>query len=90
MNLPFQVNATDADDGVNGEVHYSIPPNYSKLFEIDPFSGVIKAKTSFDREQGSQVRWFTIILFCVILYILDFITFEPFYNMQSVTLYNKS
>ena len=52
-----QVNATDADTGLNALIHYSLPPQVSSYFEIDSLNGVIKAKISFDRETFPQIRF---------------------------------
>nr|XP_060628736.1 neural-cadherin-like [Anolis sagrei ordinatus] len=53
----MQVLATDADSGLNGEVHYSILKDSSgdyQYFTIDSTSGVISTLASFDREKRSS------------------------------------
>ncbi|XP_068182546.1 protocadherin alpha-3-like [Antennarius striatus] len=51
----IQVNATDLDDGMNGEVIYSFSnsmnQNILNLFDINPLSGVIVVKGSIDYEE---------------------------------------
>uniref|UniRef100_A0A3Q3E936 Protocadherin 2 alpha a 15 n=1 Tax=Labrus bergylta TaxID=56723 RepID=A0A3Q3E936_9LABR len=50
----MQVNATDLDDGLNGEVVYSFGDNVNnrlrKLFEVDPNTGTIIVKGQIDFE----------------------------------------
>ncbi|XP_049610016.2 protocadherin gamma-C5 isoform X8 [Syngnathus scovelli] len=52
--------ATDIDDGPNGEVEYSLgihtPPSVLALFHIDPISGDILIKNNLDHEQQSSYR----------------------------------
>ena len=52
------VNATDADSGKNGEVRYSLEESKeSKMFSIDPITGQIRTKDTFDRELVSKVTF---------------------------------
>ncbi|KAM8847883.1 protocadherin alpha-5-like [Synchiropus picturatus] len=52
----FQVNATDPDDGANGEVVYSfgnaVDTKLMELFDIDPNTGEIKVKADIDFEES--------------------------------------
>lgn len=48
------VSATDADIGENGRVTYSINSNYATDFIVEENTGIIRARTSFDREKESQ------------------------------------
>nr|XP_046262317.1 protocadherin alpha-3-like isoform X9 [Scatophagus argus] len=54
----IQVNATDLDDGPNGEVVYafsnSMNPNILKLFEIDPLTGEVAVKGLIDYEEKDK------------------------------------
>ncbi|XP_038848520.1 protocadherin alpha-3-like [Salvelinus namaycush] len=51
----FTVNATDADEGTNGEIVYSLRNKDQErildIFEIDPNSGVITVKSNIDFEE---------------------------------------
>ncbi|XP_065362033.1 fat-like cadherin-related tumor suppressor homolog [Calliphora vicina] len=50
-----KVTATDADEGPNGDVRYYLEDEtYSKIFEIDIYSGWIKLLTTLDRESQSE------------------------------------
>ncbi|XP_041055747.1 protocadherin-17 isoform X1 [Carcharodon carcharias] len=53
----IDVNATDPDEGTNGEVVYSFSPYVTErirqLFAIDPHSGVIKLRGKIDYEESS-------------------------------------
>ncbi|KAI3360563.1 hypothetical protein L3Q82_002284 [Scortum barcoo] len=52
-----QVSATDLDSGLHGMIHYSILKDESgdsQFFGIDPRSGVIATRASFDREQKAS------------------------------------
>ncbi|KAF3692423.1 Neural-cadherin Cadherin-N [Channa argus] len=52
-----QVSATDLDSGPHGMIHYVILKDESgdsQLFSIDPHSGVIATRASFDREQKAS------------------------------------
>ncbi|KAM8848083.1 uncharacterized protein ACB058_011870 [Synchiropus picturatus] len=52
----FQVNATDPDDGANGEIVYSfgdeVDAKLMELFDIDPNTGEIKVKGEIDFEES--------------------------------------
>ena len=48
------VYATDADEGVNKEIVYSIAPVFQNQFQINPRTGVISAKQVFDREHKER------------------------------------
>ncbi|XP_060904169.1 protocadherin alpha-7-like isoform X20 [Labrus mixtus] len=54
----MQVNATDLDDGLNGEVVYSFGDNVNnklrKLFEVDPNTGTIIVKGLIDFEANDR------------------------------------
>ncbi|XP_060904170.1 protocadherin alpha-7-like isoform X21 [Labrus mixtus] len=54
----MQVNATDLDDGLNGEVVYSFGDNVNnklrKLFEVDPNTGTIRVKGQIDFEANDR------------------------------------
>ena len=55
-----QVNATDIDEGMNAEIVFSIPGQAATYFDIEPKTGVIKARASLDREQMDTVRFHVI------------------------------
>ncbi|XP_049330770.1 protocadherin alpha-8-like [Astyanax mexicanus] len=54
----IQVNATDADEGANGEVFFSfghdVDSNLLRLFDLDPVTGEIVVKGPIDFEQKDQ------------------------------------
>uniref|UniRef100_A0A8B9J477 Cadherin domain-containing protein n=1 Tax=Astyanax mexicanus TaxID=7994 RepID=A0A8B9J477_ASTMX len=54
----IQVNATDADEGTNGEVFFSfghdVDSNLLRLFDLDPVTGEIVVKGPIDFEQKYQ------------------------------------
>ncbi|XP_042315720.1 protocadherin-17 isoform X1 [Sceloporus undulatus] len=56
----LDLNATDADEGTNGEVVYSFsgyaPERVRELFSIDPQTGLIRVKGDLDYEEGSLVE----------------------------------
>jgi len=54
----LSVNATDADEGDNAALRYSL--RGTSGFEIDVDSGVIKATESFDREAAASYRFFVV------------------------------
>lgn len=59
-NLPigsilFRVHATDADEGVNGDVTYQLI-NPKNCFEIDPFLGDIRVLCALDYETKTSYR----------------------------------
>uniref|UniRef100_A0A3Q2DDS1 Si:dkey-22o22.2 n=1 Tax=Cyprinodon variegatus TaxID=28743 RepID=A0A3Q2DDS1_CYPVA len=52
-----QVSATDLDSGLHGMIHYTILKDESgdsQYFSIDPVSGVLVTRASFDREQKAS------------------------------------
>ncbi|XP_078077820.1 protocadherin-17 isoform X2 [Mustelus asterias] len=55
--LLLQVNATDPDEGTNGEVVYSFSPfvteRIRQLFSIEPHSGLIRLRAKIDYEESS-------------------------------------
>ncbi|XP_031814315.1 protocadherin-17 isoform X2 [Sarcophilus harrisii] len=56
----IDLNATDADEGQNGEVLYSfssyVPDRVRELFSIDPETGLIRVKGNLDYEENSLVE----------------------------------
>ena len=54
--LVGHVSATDADAGANGMVSYRIHGTAQRYLNIDPITGTLTAKISFDHEQLSNVR----------------------------------
>ena len=46
-----QVHADDYDQGLNGQVIYSMVNPQKDLFHIDPHTGIIRALAEFDRQQ---------------------------------------
>ncbi|XP_044868159.1 protocadherin-17 isoform X3 [Mauremys mutica] len=56
----IDLNATDADEGTNGEVLYSFsgyaPERVRDLFSIDPQSGLIRVKSNLDYEESGLVE----------------------------------
>ena len=51
-----QVNATDVDIGINGQILYSLEGERAHLFKIHPSMGIIRALAPFDHEQVRQVK----------------------------------
>ncbi|RUS76654.1 hypothetical protein EGW08_015584 [Elysia chlorotica] len=49
----LQVSATDKDIGLNGAIVYSIDPEYTQYFSINPGTGVLSAVGLLDRETHS-------------------------------------
>ncbi|CAF0828535.1 unnamed protein product [Rotaria sp. Silwood1] len=47
----FHLHAYDYDQGLNGEIIYSIINNNEKIFQIDSNTGIIRAMIEFDRSQ---------------------------------------
>lgn len=47
----LQVNATDLDEGNNGQIVYSLSEDGDKYFNIDSSAGIVIAKVSFDYER---------------------------------------
>ncbi|XP_041357970.1 protocadherin-9-like isoform X2 [Gigantopelta aegis] len=56
----LQVVANDWDSLENGRVSYSLASDAGSMFVINPGSGVIKAKSPFDREKTSQYNFHVI------------------------------
>ena len=54
--LVGHVTASDADSGANGMVSYRIHGTAQRYINIDPITGALTAKLSFDHEQLSNVR----------------------------------
>ncbi|XP_026506504.1 protocadherin-17 isoform X2 [Terrapene carolina triunguis] len=56
----IDLNATDADEGTNGEVLYSFsgyaPERVRDLFSIDPQSGLIRVKSNLDYEESGLIE----------------------------------
>ncbi|KAB0407277.1 hypothetical protein E2I00_004927, partial [Balaenoptera physalus] len=56
----IDLNATDADEGPNGEVLYSfssyVPDRVRELFSIDPKSGLIRVKGNLDYEENGMLE----------------------------------
>lgn len=50
-----KVTASDSDQGSNAEVRYSIESKFRTQFEVDGSTGIIRAKTQFDREVQSFI-----------------------------------
>ena len=56
-----QLNATDKDDGVFGELNYHIiNENAKRYFNIDSNSGNITLRSELDRESGHRLFWLTV------------------------------
>lgn len=53
----IQVSATDEDLGKNGEIRYYLTADSGNILNIDPKSGVITAKISFDREHLKKMEF---------------------------------
>ena len=47
----YRMHAVDLDEGLNGDIRYSLMDNYEDLFRIDAKSGVIRAMKQFDRRE---------------------------------------
>lgn len=54
QGMIITVYATDDDDGINGEIRYSITGNDADLFNIDATSGVVTLAGSLDREMADE------------------------------------
>ncbi|XP_060630166.2 protocadherin alpha-C2-like isoform X9 [Anolis sagrei] len=56
--LVARVNASDADEGANGEVEYSFsgytPPEVRRLFSVDPVSGEVTVNGTLDYEEAAS------------------------------------
>nr|XP_031540366.1 protocadherin-17 isoform X2 [Vicugna pacos] len=56
----IDLNATDADEGPNGEVIYSfssyVPDRVRELFSIDPKTGLIRVKGNLDYEENGMLE----------------------------------
>ncbi|KFV59561.1 Protocadherin-17, partial [Tyto alba] len=52
----IDLNATDADEGTNGEVLYSFSGYVRDLFSIDPQSGLIRVKGNLDYEESGLIE----------------------------------
>jgi len=47
----FHLHADDLDQGLNGEIIYSLINNDKHIFQIDSTTGIIRALIEFDRKQ---------------------------------------
>ena len=56
LSVVGQVNAHDADQGLNGQINYSIIPS-SAYFSISPTNGIISTNTSFNCELKHQYNF---------------------------------
>jgi len=54
------VRATDRDDGVNGQLTYSVDGDAAAWFSVDPTSGIVKARVSFDRESNGSMKFYVV------------------------------
>ncbi|XP_008948907.4 protocadherin-17 isoform X1 [Pan paniscus] len=58
--MVIDLNATDADEGPNGEVLYSfssyVPDRVRELFSIDPKTGLIRVKGNLDYEENGMLE----------------------------------
>lgn len=52
------VRATDRDDGVNGQLTYSVKGDTAAWFDVEPATGIVKAGVSFDRESNGSLRFY--------------------------------
>ncbi len=56
----IDLNATDPDEGINGQVTYSfscyVPDRIKELFSIDPRTGVIKIQGKIDFEESPIIE----------------------------------
>ena len=53
----IQLNATDPDIGENGRVEYRALGNAGNFLDVDPITGIITAKVSFDYEQAQMLEF---------------------------------
>lgn len=53
-----QVTAIDNDIGSNGEIFYSLWANGNYRFTMDPFTGIIRLQSQFDRETDTTVTMY--------------------------------
>ena len=56
-DLIMKVTATDADAGTNSEIHYMLQHGNTTVVGIDPLTGVIRAKSVFDRENINRFEF---------------------------------
>ena len=54
------VRATDRDDGVNGQLTYSVAGDAAAWFDVEPTTGVVKAGVKFDRETNGSLRFYVV------------------------------
>ena len=52
-----KINATDLDEGLNGQVRYSVHGDGGGLFNVHPLTGAITANAVFDYEQIQQLNF---------------------------------
>lgn len=56
------VNAVDFDTGINSELRYMLNETHGYDFKIDPFSGLITADFSLDRENASLISFLVLAI----------------------------
>jgi len=56
----LMVRATDRDDGLNGQLTYSVDGDAAAWFDVEPTTGVVKAGVKFDRELNSSMRFYVV------------------------------
>ena len=56
----LMVRATDRDDGLNGQLTYSVDGDAAAWFDVEPTTGVVKAGVKFDREMNSSMRFYVV------------------------------
>jgi len=55
----MKVSATDADENENSQLTYFIPEErMTSLFEVDRRTGIVKTKSSLNREQTASYRFY--------------------------------
>jgi len=55
------VRATDRDDGLNGQLTYSVDGDAAAWFDVEPTTGVVKAGVKFDRETNGSLRFYVVV-----------------------------
>lgn len=56
----LMVRATDRDDGVNGQLTYSVDGDAAAWFDVEPTTGIVKAGVSFDRESNGSLKFYVV------------------------------
>ncbi|KAJ8297725.1 hypothetical protein KUTeg_024256 [Tegillarca granosa] len=59
-SMVLQVSASDADEGTNGHVTYSLGNDTDGLFQVDSETGNITTNRAFDREKNSSITFVVI------------------------------